>query len=139
MFSLVGKMKSRFLIAILMFLNGSLSIGASEVVLAWTDYPPYYGSNLENGGPVGEIIVQAYKQAGYAVKLDSVPWARGIAGSKRGRYDGIFFAWYRKEREQWFVFSAPLATNEIGFYKRKGEHIKFDSLEDLRPWLVEYK
>ncbi len=58
----------------------SLPTGANEnkVVLAYVDYPPYYGKSLENGGPITEIIVQAYKQVGHRVNLQFVPWARGL-------------------------------------------------------------
>lgn len=108
----------------------------NKVVLAYVEYPPYYGKSLENGGPVAEIIVQAYNKVGYGVTLKFVPWARGLKGTKLGTYDGLFTAWYSKDREQWFVFSDPLLPNELGFYKRKGESIKFDSFEDFRPYKI---
>ncbi|EPJ50437.1 MAG: putative amino acid ABC transporter, periplasmic component [Osedax symbiont Rs2] len=107
-----------------------------KVLLAYVEYPPYYGQSLENGGPITEIIVQAFNQVGYEVKLKFVPWARGLKGTKQGIYDGLFTAWYREEREEWFVFSAPLPPNKIGFYKRKGQNIKFNSFEDLKPYKI---
>ncbi|NRA18243.1 MAG: transporter substrate-binding domain-containing protein [Oceanospirillaceae bacterium] len=108
----------------------------NKVVLAYVEYPPYYGESLENGGPITEIIVQAFNKVGYAVKLKFVPWARGLEGAKQGTYDGLFTAWYTKDREKWFVFSAPLYQNKIGFYKRKGEYIKFNSFEDLKSYKI---
>ncbi|QYJ87382.1 transporter substrate-binding domain-containing protein [Shewanella mesophila] len=131
-------MKYKHLVAILVFLIYSLQAVANEnkVVLACVDYPPYYGKSLENGGPFTEIIVQAYKKVGYEVKLRIVPWARGLKEAKEGTVDGIFTAWYRKDRERWFVFSEPLPPNEIVFYKRKEDNIKFNSFEDLKPYTV---
>lgn len=131
-------MKYRLLAAILVFLIYSLPVVANEnkVVLAYVDYPPYYGESLENGGPITEIIVQAYNKVGYEVELKFVPWARGLKGAKEGTFDGLFTAWYRKDREQWFVFSAPLPPNEIVFYKRKGDNIKFNSFEDLKSYKI---
>jgi hypothetical protein len=60
-------MKFKLFVGILICLIYSLPTGANEnkVVLAYVDYPPYYGKSLENGGPITEIIVQAYKQVGY--------------------------------------------------------------------------
>jgi polar amino acid transport system substrate-binding protein len=131
-------MKYKLLAAILVYLIYSLPVVANEnkVVLAYVDYPPYYGKSLENGGPITEIIVQAYNKVGYGVKLEFVPWARGLAGAKEGTFDGLFTAWYRKDREQWFVFSAPLPPNEIVFYKRKEDNIKFNSFDDLKSYKI---
>jgi len=131
-------MSFKLLVGILLCFIYSLPTVAHEnkVVLAYVEYPPYYGQSLENGGPITEIIVQAFNQVGYEVKLKFVPWARGLEGAKRGTYDGLFTAWYREEREEWFVFSAPLPPNEIGFYKRKGVSIKFNSFEDLKPYKI---
>ena len=131
-------MRLKLFVVILICLIYSLPTGANanKVVLAYVDYPPYYGKSLENGGPITEIIVQAFKLAGYRVNLKFVPWARGLQGTKIGIYDGLFTAWYRKDREQWFVFSAPLPPNEIGFYKRKKDNIKFNSFEDLKSYRI---
>ena len=131
-------MKFKLLVGILICLIYSLPAGANEnkVVLAYVDYPPYYGKNLVNGGPITEIIIHSYNNVGYEVKLEFVPWARGLKGAKEGTYDGLFSAWYRKDREQWFVFSSPLPPNEIGFFKRKGENINIDSFDDLKPYRI---
>ena len=131
-------MSFKLWLGILICLMNSLPVFASEnkVVLAYVDYPPYYGKNLKNGGPVTEIIVQAYNKVGYEVELKFVPWARGLEGAKQGIYDGLFTAWHRQNREQWFAFSDPLLSNEIGFYKRKGASITFNSFEDLKPYKI---
>ena len=131
-------MSFKLLVTILICLIYPLPAVAYEnkVVLAYVEYPPYYGESLENGGPITEIIVQAFNKVGYAVKLKFVPWARGLEGTKQGTYDGLFTAWYTKDREKWFVFSAPLYLNQIGFYKRKGEYIKFNSFQDLKSYKI---
>lgn len=125
----------KFLVALLIYAFPA-EANDNKVVLAYTDYPPYYGKSLENGGPITEIIIKAYNKVGFEVELKFVPWERGLQGAKEGIYDGIFTAWYRKEREQWFVFSAPLPPNEVGFFKRAGENIKFDSFEDLKHYRI---
>ncbi len=131
-------MKLRLLVGILVCLIYSLPTLAYEkkVVLAYVEYPPYYGKSLDNGGPITQIIVQAFNKAGYRVELKFVPWARGLEGTKQGIYDGLYTAWYRKDREQWFIFSDPLPANKIGFYKRKGAIIKLNSIGDLKPYKI---
>ncbi|AQS39717.1 amino acid ABC transporter substrate-binding protein, PAAT family [Shewanella psychrophila] len=106
------------------------------VTLAYVEYPPYIGAELENGGPVAEIVAKSYEKIGYQVTLELVPWVRAFRDAKLGIYDGVFTAWHRKEREQWFLFSDSLPPNEIGFYKRKGEDISIQSFDDLKPYQI---
>lgn len=108
-----------------------------EIHLAFGEYPPYYGQQLVNNGPISEIIVEAYQRIGYRVELHFIPsWARRVRDTKEGKYDGIYSGWLREERKQWFVFSDPLPPNELGFYKRKIDNITFSKLEDLRPYSI---
>ncbi|WP_163836178.1 substrate-binding periplasmic protein [Spartinivicinus ruber] len=108
-----------------------------EVKLAYGEYPPYYGKNLVNGGVITEIVKEAFKQVNYEVKIDFIAsWARRLEMAKQGGYDGIYSAWYRKDREEFFVFSDPLPANVIGFYKRKEDDISFKSLEELKSYKI---
>jgi len=104
--------------------------------LASCEWPPYYGKDLKNHGFITEIIVQAFRKSGYEVHVDFLPWARALKLTKAAKYDGIFTMWYRKDREEWVLFSDPLPPNLVGFYKRKGDDISFSTLEDLRPYTV---
>lgn len=123
-------------LATLVFVNENSFATEGSVVLVATEYPPYYGKNLKNHGFISEIIKEAYKAAGYTVKIDFLPWARALKETKRGRYDGLFTAWYRKEREQWFVYTDPLPPNIIGFYKRKDKDISYKTCQGLKPYVI---
>ena len=108
-----------------------------KVVLAYGEYPPYYGKDLKNKGPIAEIIVKAYKEVGYEVTLIYIhAWKRRVEDIKQGIYDGLFSMWYRKEREECFVFSDALPPNEIGFYKRKEMNLTFNTYEDLKGYKI---
>ena len=106
------------------------------IVLATTEYPPYYGEHLEGQGVLVEIIIAAYERAGYTVTIDFLPWARALRDAQEGRYDGMFTLWHRPERDEWFVFSAPMMPNVTGFYKRTEAAISFESLEDLAAYRI---
>ena len=56
--------------------------------------------------------------------------------TKSGKYDGLFTVWYRKEREQWFVFSRPLPANKVGFFKRSDKKILFNTYKDLKQYRI---
>ena len=84
---------------------------ATEINLMTAPYPPYYGPNLTNQGPITEIVVSAYKKVGYRVHIEYVPWARALETVKAGKADGLYGAWYSAERTQWFVYSNQLPSN----------------------------
>ncbi|NQZ91538.1 MAG: transporter substrate-binding domain-containing protein [Moritella sp.] len=138
----VGDMTMRIkevIITLLLVLLSGCSEQSDEktVHLLYGDYPPYYGKSLVNSGPISEIIVESYKLMGYKVKLQYIPsWAASFKMLRQGQYDGLYSAWYRKEREQWFAFSAPMPPNEIGFFKHKNDNISFKTLSDLKPYSV---
>ena len=101
------------------------------------NYPPYYGKELRNGGVLTEIVVAAFKRAGYDVEIKFVPWKRALEGAKAGKHDGLFTLWYRKEREEWFIYSDPISlATETGFYKRTDKDISFETFEDLKPYTI---
>jgi polar amino acid transport system substrate-binding protein len=119
------------------FTEPGLADATKQVMLAATEYPPYYGELLPDQGVITEIIRAAFKQAGYDVKVKFLPWKRALEMTRKGEFDALFTGWYRKAREQWFAFSDPLPiSNEIGFYKRKDRNISYKTIEDLRPYKI---
>ena len=61
---------------------------ASETVtLASTEYPPYYGSSLPQGGVIAEIARQAFKRTGYELRIEWDPWARALKTAQEGSDD----------------------------------------------------
>ncbi len=124
--------------ALALSLTNSLCLaGERKLEIATTEYPPYYGKDLENGGFMTEIVVEALKRAGYDAEIKFLPWMRAMEGIKAGKHDGLYTVWYRKEREAWFVYSDPIApANEVGFYKHKNKDISFKTIEDLKPYTV---
>lgn len=106
------------------------------VTLTSSEYPPYYGSDLPKNGAIAEVVVEAFRLVGYQVNLRFYPFPRALQAAQSGECDGMIALWHRQEREQWFVFSAPLASNTLGFYKRKDAAIQFTSLADLGRYRI---
>jgi len=132
------RIKVMIMALLLVLLSGFSQQSADKTVhLLYINYPPYYGKSLVNNGPISEIIVEAYKLVGYQVKLQYIPsWAASYEMVRHGQYDGLYGAWYRIEREQWFAFSDPMPPNEIGFFKHKNDNISFKTISDLKPYSV---
>ena len=121
------------LVALLIAANAA----AQKVVFFTVDYPPYYGSNLENDGPVTEIVAEAYRRVGYEIEVNYMPWARAYQEAKAGNADGLLGAWYSEEREKSFIFSDPLPGNEVVLFKQKdAKPEKFTSYAELQPYRI---
>lgn len=130
--------KFNLLLSLIFLSLSSTAFSANKVIhLAYGDYPPYYGLQLAEKGPISEIIVEAFMRVNYTVELHFVPsWARRLQETLEGKYDGLYSGWFREERKKSFVFSDPLPPNELGFYKRKTDTITFKYLEDLMPYSI---
>lgn len=104
--------------------------------LACLEYPPYVGAELPSKGYVSEIVTRALDHAGYRSEIQIYPWERAFEFGKAGKVDGVFTVWHRKEREEWFFYSAALPANEIGFFQRRDANISFETLKDLAPYTI---
>jgi polar amino acid transport system substrate-binding protein len=104
--------------------------------LATLDWPPYVGESLPQQGFTTAIVREAFKRAGYKVKIDFVPWTRAIQQADEGNYDAVYPEYYSDNRNKSFFFSEPFASGPLGFYKRKDDKIGYTKLEDLKPYRI---
>lgn len=125
-------MKNILLAAIAGLVWGAHDAAASDLNLAATEWPPFYGSELPDNGFMTEIVVEAFDRAGYGTDVSFLPWKRAFEGTRDGKYDALFTMWYRKEREEHFIFSDPLPSNELVFLVRAGEDGTFDGYDGLK-------
>ena len=107
-----------------------------SVSLAYLSYPPYYAADLPNGGPLTEIVEAAFISQGYQVSRKQLPWSRALQWTQDGKYDALYSAWYRQDREEFFAFSEPLPGNELVLFKRKNSDISFKTYADLKPYKI---
>ena len=105
-------------------------------LVAGQNYYPYYAEDLENGGVITQIITEAFRREKYQINVRFIPWARAVHEVKTGKRDGIYGIWYRKEREEWIVYSDPLFLSKTMFLKRKENPISFKKLEDFGPHTI---
>ena len=132
------KVLMNFFLLLMGFSLLSLPVGVAgkTISLVALEYPPYYGKDLPDQGFMTEIIQGAFAESGYQVTVKFRPWKRAFEEAKAGKFDGAYTMWIREERKQWFIFSAPLLPNLIGFYVRKQDPIAFETLEDLKPFKI---
>lgn len=106
------------------------------LTLATLEWPPYVGEQLPGKGFTTAIVTEAFKRAGYEVKISFMPWARVIQEVQAGKYDAAYPEYYSEERLQNFWLSEAFATGPLGFYKRKADPISYTTLKDLQPYRI---
>ncbi|HJV61292.1 MAG TPA: transporter substrate-binding domain-containing protein [Albitalea sp.] len=113
------------------------SAQARKLVLAATEYPPYYSESLDKGGPVAELTLTALRRAGHEVELHFMPWARALKWGEEGKVDGLVGVWRSPEREKAFFYSDAVVSNRIVLC-RLGTHgpARFTTFEALEPYIV---
>lgn len=107
-----------------------------ELSIAATEFPPFYGAELDDNGFMSEIIRTALTRRGYTADVEFLPWKRALASAKAGKHDALYTVWYRKEREEWFLFSDALPSSELVFFKHKGAEISSSKYEDLKDLTI---
>ncbi|MDH3759964.1 MAG: transporter substrate-binding domain-containing protein [Gammaproteobacteria bacterium] len=130
------RLKLVLLALICIVFDAALAIDEKHIAIVATEYPPYYGSELEGNGFITEIVIAAFVRSGYVATVKFLPWQRAFDGAKAGKYPVLYTMWYRKEREQWFEYSDALPANEIGFFKRLEDDITFSKFRDLKPYTI---
>lgn len=110
--------------------------GKNIIKLATLDWAPYVGQDLPKYGFTTAIVSEAFKRAGYEVKVDFMPWVRVVKETEAGNYDAAFPEYYSDERAAAFFMSEPFASGPLGFYKRKADNIPYAKLEDLKPYRI---
>lgn len=108
----------------------------TTVTLATLDWEPYIGEKMPNQGYVASLVREAYKASGYTVEMKFMPWARVVAMTKEGRFDGYLPEYYAESLKTDFLVSEPFPGGPLGFFKRKADAINFKTLEDLKPYKV---
>ncbi len=129
-------MHLRLILLFLLALTSSVGWAQKTLSLVSTEYPPYFASNLPEGGTVTAITRAALKAEGYDLKVIYRPWARLMNELEHGDYDGTIAIWYKAERERFITYSDSVIDNRIGFYGRRNKAIKVTNLSALRPYTI---
>lgn len=109
---------------------------AATLQMVANNWPPFTDHNLPYNGLAADLVSTALSRAGFASEYHEEPWARAIEGLQHDRYDLTVAAWFAPERAVYGQFSEPYFSNRIVFIRKKGSHIEFNQLSDLRPYTI---
>lgn len=131
-------MKSKVSILLLSLLLNSLTptLKAETIVLGSLDWEPYIGQNLKDMGYVAQVVNAALANSGHKLEIKYYPWVRTVRLANAGELNGYFPEYYSKEVELNCIFSEPFPGGPVGLFKRTGSKIKYNKLEDLKPYKI---
>lgn len=99
---------------------------AKSIVLGTTDWPPYVQDNPEHKGYAYEIVLAAFKAAGYDdVKIIFMSWEDAVKAADEGELDGIFPEYFSVKRNSTILYTHSFSDSPIGFYKRINSNIQY--------------
>ena len=84
-----------------------------EVVLAAVEQPPYLGRELPGNGYAGEVAAEAFRRAGYRLRIEFYPGERASQMSRSGYADGQLGIYANRSNESAFSMSSPFPGGQL--------------------------
>ncbi|WP_179953489.1 substrate-binding periplasmic protein [Desulfobotulus mexicanus] len=122
-----------------LYLCCTLSAFSEETVikLAIGEYPPFTSEKELHGKLLEEVVSAAFGLEGIRVEYAYFPWARSIALTENGEYDGTF-PWLKTadRMEIFHLHQDSLIQDEGVYFHLKTTTFDWSTLEDLKKYRV---
>jgi polar amino acid transport system substrate-binding protein len=123
----------------LLLLGGSLLAGlhlqaqarAPALRLATSEWLPYAGRALPQGGLSTAVASAVAARVGYAVEVEYLPWKRAMQAGSGPGFAGYFPAYPTAERAHQCYLSGPIGHSTLGLAVRAAEPLHWRTLDDL--------
>ena len=110
---------------------------AQEVSMTTTNWAPFYGNELEQGGFISTIVSESFKASGYQSQLEFTQWKEAMRLVKSGEKDVLVGAYYSEDRAQDYHVSIPIYSVLTGVIKQEGLDLDFySSFEMLNQYKI---
>lgn len=95
------------------------------------EWPPFTSRRLPHGGPLSQIVTEAFERVGITVEYGYFPWKRAYEYARSGVWHGSV-AWDKvPEHQRDFVMSDPIVHVDKVLFYRTSAPIDWRKLEDL--------
>lgn len=108
----------------LLLASNSTFAAKKVITLATSVWKPYV-SDVGYKGYAYDLVEDAFKAAGFEVKIKFMPWKDAMAALKAGKVDGVFPKYYSTQDGQNLAFSQPFSGGPIALYKRRDNKAEF--------------
>ena len=115
------KLMTLIFIALSLTITQSIAETKQPISLATEHYPPYVMEQPINGlrGFDYEVVTEAFLLLGHEIEVNFFPWKRVLLYAKLGKTVATLTCAYRKDREDFLLYSDPISEFTSGFYVRK--------------------
>ncbi len=108
---------------------------AAEILFVADHFPPY--QYLTPGGDAHgssyEVVQAVFDSLSIPIQVEFLPWKRAVKTTKKGKATGVFSCGYKKERESFFHYSAPISYATKGvIVKKTYQGSPISALKDLQ-------
>lgn len=104
---------------------------AEVITAAQGTWPPFINGNAKQPGIAVEIVTAAYRNQGYELQFETLPWLRALKSVQKNRIDIIPAIWFTEKRAKQFSYSHSFLDNEVVFIKRHNDPYEYSGLESL--------
>ncbi len=95
------------------------------------DWPPFFVEEEPGQGNVARLVRDIFAEEGYDVDFHFLPWKRAYREAAVGHYDATAIWMHAEEREEDFVYSAPVMQERFVLFHLKDRVVEWDNLKDL--------
>ncbi len=109
------------------------NLWAEELTVMTENWPPY--NYLEKGTVTGfstDIVKEIMKELNISSEIIVLPGARGESYARTKKNHVLFSLFRTKAREAIYKWVGPLATEEVYFFKKKGNPIVIKNIDDVK-------
>ncbi len=94
---------------------------AAEILFVADHFPPYQylTPDGEARGSSYEVVQAVFDRLRIPIQVEFLPWKRAIKTAKKGAATGVFSCGYKKERESFVHYSAPISYATKGIIVKK--------------------
>jgi polar amino acid transport system substrate-binding protein len=118
---------------LLVFLVQSLACAAAELTIITEEFPPFnYTEHGKLTGVTTQVVQEITRRLNIADNIEVLPWARGYKRLLTEPNVVLFTTARTQERESLFHWVGPIYVFRLGFYARKSDARRIDSLEAAR-------
>lgn len=102
------------------------------IAISTTEWPPYTGAGLRQGGATTEVIRAAFGEVGYAIRIVYDAWPRAVERARKGVGKVVaYYPGYHCRHREGFVASDPIGHSPLGFAEHTQAPLVWQSLDDI--------
>lgn len=111
-------------------------VQAKEIRIATGEWAPYLSENLPGGGPIAQLVTEAFAQQGWSVVYTYYPWARAYSLAESAQIDATIVWAKNPERSETFNFTDPIISLENVLFTLHDKPINWENPEDLKAYRI---